>query len=125
MKRLILASLLFATPALAQQAAQEMVLIPRTVAEAALEQIHHPNLMNNIDVYAAMAACISDNPHDGRTTRMGQDQCSVVTDAIAARDKQIADLTKERDAAKSSAAPSSATQTGSDHQASSTPEPAK
>lgn len=88
----IVAALLITIPALAQTAPPEMVTIPRVVAEAAVEQIHHPDPRTNIDVLVTLQACLADNPQNGRLVRMGPDQCSSVTDALAARDKTIADL---------------------------------
>lgn len=83
-----------ATPALAQQAA-EMVLLPRPIAEKALEWIAAPNANNAVMLYASFAACLNDNPHNGVTARSGQDQCPAVSDAVAAREKEIADLKKQ------------------------------
>jgi hypothetical protein len=102
MRRLALAAAFFipaATPAMAQQptAKPEMVLIPRVVAEEAASWIRHPDINTHIDLYAAIGACLADNPHDGVLRRMGADQCQSVTDAIAARDKEIADLKKQVD----------------------------
>jgi hypothetical protein len=87
----ILAALFLATPALAQTAPPEMVTIPRVIAEAAVEQIHHPDPRNNIDVLVTLQACLADNPQNGRLVRMGPDQCSSVTDALTARDKALSD----------------------------------
>lgn len=102
MKRFaILVSLLSATPALAQQPpATEMVLLPRAVAEAAAQWIAAPNAGNAVQLYASLTACIADNPQGGVVRHGGQDQCSTVTEALAAQAKQVADLTKERDALK-------------------------
>lgn len=106
MKRLILASLLLTTPAFAQQPpAPEMVLLPRSVAETAAQWIASPNAGNAVQLYAALTACISDNPHGGVTTHMGQDQCGAVTAALAARDKEIADLKAAAKPADPSPAP--------------------
>ena len=93
MKRL-LPLLFLATPAMAQQP-PEMVLIPRPVAEQALQWIATPNAANAVMLYAAFSACMRNNPHQGVTTRAGGDDCPTVTDAIAARDKEIADLKKQ------------------------------
>lgn len=107
----ILAALLIATPALAQTAPPEMVTIPRDVAQAAANQIHHPDPMNNVDVLVVLQSCMADNPVGGRLVRMGPDQCSSVTDALGARDKALSDaqatistLTKDRDTTKASLA---------------------
>ena len=83
--------------ALAQQPGTppEMVLLPRPLAEQALAWIATPNPTNAVMLYASFAACLNDNPHNGVATRSGQDQCQMVTDALAARDKEIADLKKQ------------------------------
>jgi len=86
------AALLVAAPAFAQpQAKPEMVLLPRQVAEAAAQWIAQPNAGNAVQLYAALTACIADNPHGGVTTHMGADQCAAVTEALAAQAKELAD----------------------------------
>lgn len=89
----ILAAMLIATPALAQTAPQipEMVLMPRWLADNAANQIHHPDPRTNIDTLVLIQACEADNPQDGKITRMGEDQCPWVTNALAARDKALSD----------------------------------
>lgn len=105
MNRLLLAALLLAPLAAAAQPAPEMVLLPRQVAEAARDWIATPNAGNAVQLYALLSACLDDNPKDGRLVRMGADRCQPVTDAIAARDKEIADLKKQLDDAKKPPAP--------------------
>jgi hypothetical protein len=68
-----------------------MVLLPRSLAEAAVQWIAAPNAGNAVQLYDSLAACLADNPHDGVTWRMGQDQCSGVTEALAAQAKALAD----------------------------------
>lgn len=65
--------------------APEMVLLPRALAEAATQWIAQPNASNAVQLYAALTACISDNPQNGVVMRSGVDQCQIVTQALAAR----------------------------------------
>jgi hypothetical protein len=109
MKRLAFAAcvMLLATPALADpsppppqpgqppQPPVEMVMLPRPVAEQALQWLAAPNPNNAVMLYATFSACLNDNPKGGVAMRMGQDQCPTVSDALAARDKEIADLKKQ------------------------------
>lgn len=69
-----------------------MVLIPRSVAETALNWISQPDAAVAVKLYAAFSACIADNPTGGVMTRSGPDQCGIVTEAIDARDKELATL---------------------------------
>ncbi len=108
MKRLLTAALLLAPIAASAQPAPqppEMVLLPRMTAEAARDWIATPNAGNAVQLYALLSACLDDNPNQGRLVRMGADRCQPVTDAIAARDKEIADLKKQIEDAKKPPAP--------------------
>lgn len=99
MKQALLVSLLLLPVAAVAQVAQpgpsakpEMVLIPRSVAETAANWIAQPDAAVAVKLYAAFSACIADNPAGGVMTRSGQDQCSIVSEAIDARDKELAAL---------------------------------
>ena len=81
--------------AMAQGAPPDVVLLPRAVAQAAMQWVMAPDPTNAVRIYAALQACMQNNPHDGVTTRMGPDQCPEVTEALAARNKEIADLKKQ------------------------------
>lgn len=70
----------------------DVVIIPRVAVQAAMNWIATPDPTNAVRLYSALQACLQDNPIDGRVSRMGPDQCPEVTEAIAARDKEIADL---------------------------------
>ena len=95
MRALILAfALLLPIAAHAQQPTIEMVLVPRGIAETALSWIMAPNANNAVQLYAALQACIADNPHGGVTRRSGPDQCPAVTEALAAQEKALADATR-------------------------------
>lgn len=83
----------------------DVILLPRAVAEAAEQWIAQPNPNNAVQLYAILSACISNNPRDGVVVRMGPDQCQPVTDAIAARDKEVADLRKRVADTKTPATP--------------------
>ena len=89
MKKLALALSLLPTIAFAQPAppAPDIVLLPRAVAETAAQWIAQPNAGNAVQLYAALIACINDNPVGGVVRHIGQDQCPVVTEALAAQDK--------------------------------------
>lgn len=98
---LFLAILLFPAAALAQPAPQkpDLVLIPRDMAQMAANWITQPDPTIAVKLYAALTACIQDNPNNGSVMRVGPDQCPSVTAEIAERDKQIADLTAKLAAA--------------------------
>lgn len=98
MRSLILASLLatLALPAVAQQPVPqpEMVLLPRAAVEAAIRDAQaiatlHPDLATPAvqEAFGALAACLADNPVNGRLVRQGADQCPAVTAALAEREK--------------------------------------
>lgn len=89
-RRFILtATLLTAAPAFAQQPAPhpDLVLLPRATAEAALAWIATPNPVNAVRLYAELAACLADNPVNGRVARQARDHCPAVTAALAERHK--------------------------------------
>lgn len=88
-------ALLLAVPAMAQPAAPEMVMIPRQTAESVAQWVASPDARTAVQLYAALTACIADNPRDGVVRHMGPDQCTFVTEALAAQAKQLADLTAE------------------------------
>ena len=99
MKRLILAAaVLSAAPALAQQPPKpDMALLPRAAVEAAIRDAQaiatlHPDLATPAvqEAFGALAACLADNPQNGRLTRQGADQCPAVTAALAAQAKRDA-----------------------------------
>ncbi len=105
MRNLTLATILatMALPALAQQPPPkpEMALLPRGAVEAAIRDVQaiatlHPDLATPAveQAFGALAACLADNPVNGRLTRQGQDQCPAVTEALAERDKALADAQK-------------------------------
>jgi hypothetical protein len=95
---LFTATVALAQPPLQSQPPVEMVLLPRSTAEAAAQWIVQPNAANAVQLYAALVACIGANPVQGSP---GQDggQCSAVTDALASRQKEITDLTAQINAA--------------------------
>lgn len=101
---LTLAALLLAPlAAQAQQPPQpDVVLLPRDVVESVREWMFAPNPQTAIRLFAALNACIADNPVNGHIMRQGQDQCPAVTAALAERDKELADARK---AAEKPAAP--------------------
>ncbi len=99
MKRLAFLLLLLPGTALAQDK-PEVVLIPRDVAVAAMNWLAEPNAMVAVKLYAALQACLRNNPFQGSFTRNGDDQCPVVTQMIEARDKELADLRKQLSDAK-------------------------
>lgn len=108
MRRPLLPLLLLPLAAHAQPAPQqpEMVLLPRQLAETAAQWISAPDATTAVRIFAALQACLADNPQGGRLTRQGQDQCPAVTAALAARDKELADA--KAAAAKSAEAPKAA-----------------
>lgn len=79
----------------AQEQKPDVVLLPREVAQAALDWIATPNPMMAVRLYSTLQACLQDNPHNGATMRMGGDQCPVVSEAIAARAKEVENLQKQ------------------------------
>lgn len=96
MRRVILALLLALPITAAAQPAPapkpDMVLIPRDVAQTALNWITQPDATIAVKLYAALSACINDNPQNGVVRHIGADQCPEVTAALAERDKELADL---------------------------------
>ncbi len=105
MRYIILATLLIAPlAAQAQQPPQppDMVLLPRQIAESAMQWISTPDPTTAVRLYATLQACLADNPQNGRVTRQGPDLCQAVTAALAARDKELADA---KATAATSAAP--------------------
>lgn len=93
MRSLILAAaLLAATPAFAQQ--PNMVLLPRTLAEAAAQWVMQPDATTAVRLFAGLQACLADNPANGRVQHTGPDQCPAVTEALAEREKELADARK-------------------------------
>lgn len=95
MKQALFAALLLLPIAgSAQQppAKPDVILLPREVAVAAMNWIAQPDASNAVKLYAALSACISDNPVNGMLSRTGADQCPEITAAIEARGKELADL---------------------------------
>ncbi|MDA8251078.1 MAG: hypothetical protein M0Z28_18170 [Rhodospirillales bacterium] len=102
-RNIILPALLLAP--LAAQAQQppakpDMALLPRAAVEAAIRDVQaiatlHPDLATPAvqEVFGALAACLADNPVQGRLTRQGTDQCPAVTESLAAQ-KALADARK-------------------------------
>ena len=86
----------------------EMVLMPRAQIEAMLNWMAQPDPTTAIRLASVVTACLANNPQGGVVRRSGPDQCPVVTEALAARDKQIADLTKAHDDAAAKTAPTPA-----------------
>ena len=83
----VMALALLAESAWADEAPDDgIVLMPRSVIEQAITWISAPDARNAVQIWAAMAACLNNNPHEGTSIHMGRDQCKAVTDAIAARD---------------------------------------
>lgn len=120
MKRLVIgAGLLFSMAAVAQPAPppDELVLIPRAVAQGAASWIMNPDATSAVRLYAAMTACLRDNPSGGVITRSGQDFCTDVTAAIDARDKEITDLKKQAADAKAALDKAVADQKATDEKA--------
>ncbi len=107
------AIMLASVPAFAQAPAAppqppEMVLMPRAQVEAMLNWMAQPDPTTAIRLASVVTACLANNPQGGVVRRSGPDQCPVVTEALAARDKQIADLTKAHDDAAAKTAPTPA-----------------
>ncbi len=100
--RIGLVTVMVLLSAIAHAQKPEMVLLPRILATAAAGWIAEPNAGNAVKMYEAMVACLANNPTNGVIQRMGQDACPAVTAAIEERDKEIADLKKQLDAAKKS-----------------------
>ena len=103
MRSLILSALLLAPLAAQAQQPQkpEMALLPRAAVESAIRDVQaivtlHPDLATPAvqEAFGALAACLADNPQNGRLERRGQDQCPAVTEALAAQDKALADARK-------------------------------
>jgi hypothetical protein len=78
----------------------DMVLLPRELAEGAAQWIAAPNATNAVQLYAALTACIADNPSNGMKVQMGPDHCPTVTKALADRDAEKAAKEKPPEAAK-------------------------
>jgi hypothetical protein len=104
MKQVLLAAALALAPlaAYAQTPAPapkpDMALLPREVVMGLLQRLQsigdlHPELITATVQQAAQAAmaCLNDNPVGGRLVRQGPDQCPVVTEALAAQEKELAD----------------------------------
>lgn len=87
-------------PSLAWAQDPEMVLLPRNLAQAAVQWMAQPDPTIAVNLHALLFACIQDNPTGGSTVHTGQDQCPAVTSALAARDKEISDLKKQIEVAK-------------------------
>lgn len=98
----IVAMAVVAVPAAAQQSLPkpDVVLLPRDVAQSAMAWIATPDPTVAVRLFSALQACVGNNPQDGRVVRQGQDQCPVVTEALAARDKEIEDLKRQLAEAK-------------------------
>ncbi len=101
MRPLILSALLLAPLAAQAQQKPDMALLPRAAVEAAIRDAQaiatlHPDLATPAvqEAFGALAACLADNPVQGRLTRQGQDQCPAVTEALAAQEKALADARK-------------------------------
>ena len=105
--RQIILTFLFVTlalPALARAAdapKPDMALLPRAAVESAIRDVQaiatlHPDLATPAvqEAFGALAACLADNPVQGRLERRGADQCPAVTEALAERDKALADARK-------------------------------
>ncbi len=108
---MLAASLLLPTTAWAQTAPAQkpdVVVMPRQIVEGLLAWLERPNADNAVGLHAIGMACLNDNPRDGAITRMGPDQCEIVTVALAQADAKIADLQKQLDAAKKAATPDEA-----------------
>jgi hypothetical protein len=108
MKQVLLAAALALAPlaAYAQTPAPapkpDMILLPRESVAAVVQQMQaigtlSPELMKPavLQDLRQMVACANDNPVDGRLVRQGPDQCQPVTDALKARDDEIAGLNKQ------------------------------
>ena len=107
MRRLIAAALLLAPfAAYAQPAPIDMVLMPRALVEDAANWVKAPDPRSAVLIWMSLVACINDNPHNGPNVRVGADQCPAVTQAIAARDKELADLKAAAKPATSAPTPS-------------------
>jgi len=93
------------TAAAQQPPRSDVILLPREVALAAMNWIAQPEAANAVKLYAALSACINDNPVNGMLTQTGADQCPEVTAAIAARAKELTDLRSKVVTPKPSDAP--------------------
>jgi len=72
--------------------APEMVLMPRQLIEQAASWIAQPDSTIAVKLYAALGACLKDNPSQGIISNQGNDACKIVSDAIAARNQEIKNL---------------------------------
>jgi hypothetical protein len=90
MKRLIFLLAVAPASAAAQSAPPEMVLMPRVLVQAALNWIAQPDPVVAVKLFAQLNACLQDNVQDAPRTL--PDQCAPVTEALAAREKELADL---------------------------------
>lgn len=87
-----LAAASFMIPVCAAAQKPDTVMLPRDVAQSAMAWIATPDPTVAVRLFSALQACIQNNPTDGKMVRQGTDQCPAVTDALAARDKEISDL---------------------------------
>jgi hypothetical protein len=75
----------------------DIVLIPRALIPSVEQAILHPHSVDVGDIIALLQqldACIADNPINGVVRRIGPDQCSPVTQALAAQAQELADAKK-------------------------------
>lgn len=95
---LIAAVLLLPAIAAAQTPGQssdkaQLDLIPHEIVAAAAGWILQPDAASAVKLWLLLNACAQDNPSpSGVITRAGPDQCGAVTEKIAERDKELADL---------------------------------
>lgn len=61
----------------------DVVLLPKALAEAATNWIASPDPTVAVKLYGSLIACLNNNPHNGVTVHNGQDQCPIVTSALA------------------------------------------
>jgi hypothetical protein len=99
MRRLILVLSLVPTLAFAQASAPQppqpdLILLPRQLAESAMQWIAAPNATDAVQLFALLQACLADNPVGGLVRRSGPDQCPQVTQALAAQSRGLADAKK-------------------------------
>lgn len=108
MRRLILALSCVPTLVSAQTSSQpapaspaappsEMVLIPRALISPIEQAILHPHSVDVGDILTLIRqldACVADNPTGGVVQRSGPDQCTPVTQALAAQAQELADAKK-------------------------------
>jgi hypothetical protein len=90
MKRLTILLVLLLPCAASAQPAPDMVLLPRTLAEAVRTWIGHPDATTAVQLYAALEACEAANA----AHPPARDDCPAVTAALRAQRDAVAEARK-------------------------------